>query len=141
MVYFQDVRVGQKIPPLRFDLTTPSMMAYGAATWDFHRYHYDGDFVRSLGQPAPFIDAQMLGALLARQLMDWAGPDAFLRRLSFHRNAMAYPGDRLICQGSVTGVRVEKGFHLVDCSLSIVTGDGREIVIGATAAIDLPSRD
>ncbi len=41
------------------------MMAYGAATWDFIRVHYDADYVRELEFEGPFVDGQMLGGFRA----------------------------------------------------------------------------
>ena len=140
MVYFQEVNVGQEIPPLQRRITLPAMIAYAGSTWDFHRYHYDSDFAKALGHPAPFVDAQMLGALLAKQVMDWAGPDAFLRRLSFRRKAMVYPEERIICLATVTETKVEGGFNLAVLSLKMVTEDGREVVSPASAVVDIPSR-
>ena len=64
--WFDDVTVGETLPPLEFDVTLTSLVMYAGATWDFHRYHYDPEFVAELGMPAPFMDGQMVGALMAR---------------------------------------------------------------------------
>ena len=97
--FFDDVSVGEELPPLRKQIDLPRMMAYGAATWDFIRVHYDADHVRELGFSGPFVDGQMLGAFLAQHVQDWAGPGAFLRKLGFRNRVMVYPGDSLICRG------------------------------------------
>ena len=39
--WFEDVTVGEALPPLEFDVTLTSLVMYAGATWDFHRYHYD----------------------------------------------------------------------------------------------------
>ena len=100
--FFEDVSVGEELPPLHKQIDLPRMMAYGAATWDFIRVHYDADHARELGFPGPFVDGQMLGAFLAQHVQDWAGPGAFLRKLAFRNRVMVYPGDSLICRGVVT---------------------------------------
>ena len=89
--FFEDVSVGDELAPLHKQINLPRMMAYGAATWDFIRVHYDADHVRELGFPGPFVDGQMLGAFLAQHVQDWAGPGAFLRKLGFRNRVMAYP--------------------------------------------------
>ena len=89
--FFEDVSVGEELTPLRKRIDLPRMMAYGAATWDFIRVHYDADHVRELGFPGPFVDGQMLGAFLAQHVQDWAGPGAFLRKLGFRNRVMVYP--------------------------------------------------
>ena len=105
--YFEDVIIGDELPPLKKEITLPRMMAYGAATWDFIRIHYDADYVREQGFKAPFVDGQMLGGFLAQQVQDWAGPKGFLRKLGFRNRVMVYPEDILTCYGLVTGVQVE----------------------------------
>jgi acyl dehydratase len=116
------------------------MVAYAGATWDFHRYHYDLAHVQALGLPAPFVDRQMLGALLAKQIMDWAGPDAFLRRLSFRFRSMVYPGELVIGQGMVAEKKMAAGCHLVVCSLTLCKEDGTEVISPAAATVELLTR-
>lgn len=61
----EGVRLGVELPGLRKPITLVQMVAYIAATWDFHRYHYDPDFARAMGLPEPIADGQMFGAFLA----------------------------------------------------------------------------
>ena len=48
---FEDVSVGQELSSLQKQIDLPHMMAYGAATWDFIRVHYDADHARDFGFP------------------------------------------------------------------------------------------
>ena len=98
--HYEDVSVGEELTPLHKEIDLPHMMAYGAATWDFIRIHYDADHARGLGFPGPFVDGQMLGAFLAQHVQDWAGPGAFLRKLAFRNRVMVYPGDSLVWRRS-----------------------------------------
>ena len=139
-MYFEDVDVGLELPPLDREITLASMVAYAGATWDFHRYHYDLAYVQSMGQPAPFVDGQMLGALLAKQLMDWAGADAFLRRLSFRFRSLVYPGDRVTSRSTVVETKVEDGRHLAICALRMVNQKDAVVVNAASGVIELPVR-
>ncbi|MCI0845154.1 MAG: hypothetical protein J4N87_07320, partial [Chloroflexi bacterium] len=91
--HYEDVQTGDEITPLVKEIGLARMMAYGAATWDFIRLHYDADYARGLGFEAPFVDGQMMGGFLTQQIQDWAGPEAFLRKLAFRNRVMAYPGD------------------------------------------------
>ena len=101
---FEEIKVGDKITPLVKEIGMARMMAYGAATWDFIRLHYDADYARELGFEAPFVDGQMMGGFLTQHVQDWAGVGAFLRKLAFRNRVMAYPGDSLTCHGVVTGI-------------------------------------
>ena len=142
--YYEDVSVGDELTPLRKQIDLPHMMAYGAATWDFIRVHYDADSVRELGFPGPFLDGQMLGAFLAQHVQDWAGPGAFLRKLAFRNRVMVYPGDELVCGGSVTGLLREGGAQdgpgLAECELWIENQRGERVVDRASASVQLLGR-
>lgn len=139
--FFEDVSVGEELTPLHKRIDLPRMMAYGAATWDFIRVHYDADHVRELGFSRPFVDGQMLGAFLAQHVQDWAGPGAFLRKLGFRNRVMVYPGDSLICRGVVTRLYQEDevgGF--AECDLWIENQRDERVVDRANAVIQLPLR-
>ena len=140
--YFEDVSVGEELSPLHKQIDLPHMMAYGAATWDFIRVHYDADYVRGLGFPGAFVDGQMLGAFLAQQVQDWAGPGGFLRKLGFRNRVMVYPGDSLVCRGVVTGLYREgdakDGPGVAECDLWIENQREERVVEPASAVVQLP---
>ena len=142
--FYEDVSVGEELPPLQKQIDMPHMMAYGAATWDFIRVHYDADQARELGFPGPFVDGQMLGAFLAQHVQDWAGPGSFLRKLSFRNRVMVYPGDTLVCGGAVIGLPDEgdasEGSGLAECDLWIENQRGERVVDRATAVVQIPLR-
>ena len=114
------------------------MMAYGAATWDFVRLHYDADYVRDLGFEAPFVDGQMMGGFLTQQVQDWAGVGAFLRKLAFRNRVMAYSGDTLTCRGTVTSVSTTVEGGMVGCGLWIENQRGEKVVDTANALVRFP---
>ncbi len=98
------IRPGEALPPLERTFTAVDLVAYGAATWDWHRLHYDLEHARSMKLPGVVVDGQAFGALLARAALDWAGPRAFMTRLSFRMKSMAFAGDTLLAEGEVTAV-------------------------------------
>ncbi len=142
--FFEEVAVGEELTALYKQIDLPRMMAYGAATWDFIRVHYDADRARELGFPGPFVDGQMLGAFLAQLVQDWAGPGAFLRKLAFRNRVMVYPGDVLVCRGTVTGLSGDSNGDdaagLVECDLWIENQRDERVVDRASAVVQLPRR-
>ena len=132
---FQDINVGDKITPLSKEIGIARMMAYGAATWDFIRLHYDADYARGNGFEAPFVDGQMMGGFLAQHVQDWAGVGAFLRKLAFRNRVMAYPGDSLTCYGLVTRVDTTNEGGIVECDLWIENQKGEKVVDSANAVV------
>ena len=120
---------------IKIDLT--ALVMYAGATWDFHRYHYDSAYVKELGMPAPFVDGQMIGALLASRLMRWGGGNAFVRRLAYRQRTTVYVDEVIVIGGKVTERMVENGRSLVTFNLSVVKSDGTPIVRDGTATVDL----
>ncbi|MCH2503581.1 MAG: MaoC family dehydratase N-terminal domain-containing protein [Dehalococcoidia bacterium] len=135
---FEDIQIGDEITPLVKEIGMARMMAYGAATWDFIRLHYDADYARELGFESPFVDGQMMGGFLTQHVQDWAGPGAFLRKLAFRNRVMAYPGDSLTCHGVVTDVSSTEEGGMVECDLWMENQRGEKVVDPASALLRFP---
>ena len=138
--HYEDVQTGDEITPLVKEIGLARMMAYGAATWDFIRLHYDADYARGLGFEAPFVDGQMMGGFLTQHIQDWAGPEVFLRKLAFRNRVMAYPGDLLTCRGVVTDVSATDEGGMVECDLWVENQRGEKVVDPASALLRFPLR-
>jgi acyl dehydratase len=120
---------GAEVPALERTIDLPDMVAYGGATWDWHRLHYDRDFTDRLGLPGPVVDGQMFGALLAKQLVDWLGPGALITSLAMRYKAMVMAGETVRCEGRVT--RVAEG--AVEVAQVVRVGD--RVAVEATATV------
>ncbi|MGW5161151.1 MaoC/PaaZ C-terminal domain-containing protein [Nonomuraea wenchangensis] len=113
------VEIGAEIAPLERTIGLHDMIAYAGSTWDWHRLHYDYEYLEERGLPAPVVDGQVFGALLAEQLQDWLGPRAVLRRLHFRFKNLVFAGDTVRCVGRVTAIdgdtiRVEQRVLIID---------------------------
>jgi len=139
-LFFEDVNVGDEIPPILKEVTLVQNVMYSAATWDFHRHHYDKEFAESKGFPGPFVDGQMFGAFLAQMITQWVGVDGVLKKLGLTYKIMAVPGDVLSCKGKVTGKYTEEGENLVNCEMWIENQRDETIVAPAQALLALPSK-
>ncbi len=133
---------GGEVPPLVRTIGLPDMVAYAGATWDWHRLHYDVDFVRARGLPAPVVDGQVLGALLVEQLQDWLGPASFVRSLHLTFKAPVLAGDTVRCEGTVAAVSADR--VEVTQRVLVVGPDGetlRVAVVPAGATVLLGTAD
>lgn len=95
---------GETLLPLERRFTAVDLVAYGGATWDWNRLHYDIEHARAMKLPGAIVDGQAFGALLARAALEWAGPRAFITRMSFKMKSMAFAGDTLRAEGEITAV-------------------------------------
>ena len=66
--------------------------------------HYEPEYAAARRIPGPIVDGQMFGALLAEALIDWLGPRAFIRRMSFRLRAMVFAGETVRCEGEVASI-------------------------------------
>ena len=114
-------------------------MAYGAATWDWHRLHYDSAWLGERGIPAPVVDGQMFGALIAAQLQDWFPATARLEALRFRFKNLVYAGETIRCSATVTAVEAGDGDSLVsvDCRIDVLGENARVAVAPASAEVRL----
>ncbi|WP_419910769.1 hypothetical protein [Candidatus Poriferisodalis sp.] len=119
---------GRSLRPLHRRIALADMVAYGAATWDWHRLHYDEAHARRLGAPAPLVDGQMLGALLAECVLRSAGPGARLVRLVYRNRAPVHAGETVVCSGTIA-TSDDAGFS-VDLSVSV----GEQLVVAPAFA-------
>lgn len=118
------------IPDLVREITLPRMVAYAGATWDWHRLHYDLEYVTARGLPAPVVDGQMLGALLAEQVQDHFGPDAFITEMEFRFGAMVFAGDTVTIRAEETG----RDGDVVTVAQTLTVGD-RVCIKGAVTKV------
>ena len=120
------------ITPLERTIDLPRMVAYAGATWDWHRLHYDLEFIERMKVPAPVVDGQIFGALLAEMLLDHFGPRAFIRSLSIQFKAMVFAGATVTCEGTVTGRDDDE----VTCELVVRDGERVAVTGAATVRVD-----
>ena len=126
-----DIHVGQALPQLTKNFTQVDIVAYGAATWDWHRLHYDLEYARSKKLPGTLVDGQAFGAVFARSAQDWAGPRAFITRHCLKMKSMAFAGDSLVATGAVTALREVEGAVVVTL-LQRLTNAGKVAAEGVT---------
>lgn len=117
-------RPGDVLPPLERTVTLTDMVAYAGATWDWHRLHYDPDYVRAKGLPAPIVDGQLFGALLVEQLQDWAGPHSFVHKLQLTFKAVVFAGEAVRCEATVRDVAGND--VVVDQQVVVIDHAGRQ---------------
>jgi acyl dehydratase len=127
------IKLGDAAPGFSRTFGAADLVAYGAATWDWHRLHFDQEYAKSLKLPNVILDGQAYGALFARHAMRWAGPRAFISRLGFRMRAMTFAGDTLSAEGEVTEVRGA----VVTLAQRLKLGDGR-LAADCTTELRLP---
>ena len=86
---------------LEQELDLATVVGYAAATWDWYGIHYNPRMVAEAMLPAPIVDGQMLGALLAKHALASAPEGTRVARMSFRFKAMVFAGETVRCTGEV----------------------------------------
>ncbi len=125
-------KVGTKFPPYEKTFTSVDLFAYGAATWDWSKAHYDTGFAKSMKVEGVFVDGQQFGALFARRVMDRFGPKTFIVRLKINYRTMVFVGETVVGEGEIVDVHPAKhgstiiqvvqrfkknGYNVADCTI------------------------
>ena len=121
--------VGEALPDLVRTLTLTDLVAYGAATWDWHRLHYDTAYASAAGLPGPIVDGQLWGALMATQVLDWTGPSGRLDSLAVRYRGVVTVGETVTLRAWADGddltQEVRAGDRLVATGTSRVSSRER----------------
>jgi acyl dehydratase len=101
------------------------MIAYAGATWDWHRLHYDQEYLASKGLKAPVVDGQVFGAYVVQAIQDWLGESAFISELDFRYAGLVFAEEHVQVSGEVT----ESSSSEVAISLKIDVVDANGLII------------
>jgi acyl dehydratase len=137
--FFEDVEIGEEIPPLVKRPTSVQLFRFSAVTWNPHRIHYDKPYAESEEYPDILVQSHLHGCFLSETVMRWAGPNARLIRFGWQNRRFAVPGDVLTCSGQVKKTYVSEGAGLVECELEERNQDG-ELCAPGWATVELPRR-
>jgi acyl dehydratase len=100
---YDDVNVGDELPPLPIPLTRTLIVATAIASRDYQDVHHDPGLANDRGSPDIFMNILTSNGFVGRYVTDWAGPDALLKSVKIRLGAPNYPGDTMTMTGSVTG--------------------------------------
>jgi len=99
---FEDVSVGDELPPLDIPLTRTLIVATAIASRDYQDVHHDSQLAQERGSKDIFMNILSTNGFVGRFVTDWAGPAAILSKVSIRLGAPNYPGDTMHLTGSVT---------------------------------------
>lgn len=138
-VYFEDVEVGQEVPPVERETDFMNWNRYAAVNDEFVYLHMDDSVAKAAGQGEAFGMGNLRWAYVMNALQGWIGDEAEVRDLSMQFRAINQKHDHLTTQAVVTEKKVEDGEHRVYLDVNVVNQDGVQGAPGK-AIVVLPSR-
>jgi acyl dehydratase len=136
MARWDDLPIGTSCKPREYGpLTRTDFVRYQGASGDFNPIHHDEEFAQSAGYPSVFSVGMLQAGILASYATDWLGA-ANVRAFGVQFREQVWPGDSLVCSGSVVDRREVDGERLVDLDLQVArVGGGTAIKGSATFAV------
>ena len=99
---YDDVEVGDQLPPLDLPLTRSFIVSTAIATRDYQEVHHDPARAVERGSPDIFMNILTTNGLVGRYVTDWAGPNAFVRAIRIRLGVPNHPGDVMRLMGTVS---------------------------------------
>jgi acyl dehydratase len=138
-IYFDDVKVGDELPPLvKGPIQQIQLTRYAGASGDFNPIHQDDEFARAAGMGGVFAHGMLSMGFVGQVVTDWAGPAA-VRKLSVRFAGLVRLKDTITCRGRVLGKSSKDDTHLVDLEVWAENQKGEKVVTGK-ATVVLPPR-
>jgi acyl dehydratase len=103
-VRFDEVRVGEEIPPLSKVVRREDVKAYADASGDQNPLHQDDEFAISVGFPGIIAHGMFSMAHLATAVTDWLGDPAALLRMRVQFRAPVFMGETLVAGGRIVSM-------------------------------------
>jgi acyl dehydratase len=120
---FGGVKVGDELPPITIALSHTGVAAAAIATRDFQPIHHDVERARALGSANVFINTYTTAGYLERLVVEWAGRDVLMRKISFRMGVPSYAGDTMVVKGKVTALRKDERCVEIEVTGSNSLGD------------------
>jgi acyl dehydratase len=139
-VYFEDVKVGDELPPLvKGPIQQIQLTRYAGASGDFNPIHQDDEFAKAAGMGGVFGHGMLTMGFVAQCVTDWAGAGS-VKKLGVRFQGLVRLKDVITCKGRVLGTSSKNGTYLVELELWAENQKGEKVVTGK-ATVALPSRE
>jgi hypothetical protein len=133
------VEVGQKLPPLEYDVTATTVILGALASRDWRPMHHDRDFaINRNGVRDIFMNTPNLASWFERYVTDWTGPKGRPGRMKFRMRDSIFPNDKMVFNGVVEKVETDD----VGCSwahLNVDVSVGDRLCTSCAVRIALPA--
>ena len=137
---WEDLAVGQAVPPVRFPLSVYRLVVAAGANRDFNSIHHNSEWARASGAPDMYANVVFLQGMWERCVRQFIGVSGRIRQLSgFRMGSFNTVGDVVTVQGEVARVWAEGDAGLAELRLWSRNRHGISVGPG-TVTVSLPRR-
>lgn len=131
-----DIAVGDALKPMNIPLTHTIVTCTAIASMDFMPVHHDKDYALAQFAPDAFLNILSSNGFVSRFLTDWAGPEAWVKKINVKLGVPAVPHQVLRFTGEVLNKTREGDEWLIEVSVQAANDSGNHVT--GTATITLP---
>ncbi len=137
--YYEDVQIGEEIPPLvKSPMTHLRLVRYAGASGDFNPLHTDPKVGEEIGTGGIIAHGMLIMGFVGQLLSDYAGPNA-LRKFGVRFKGMTHLNDEITCTGTVTEKYEADGEGRIAGKVQAVDQNG-DVKVAGTFIAALPHR-
>jgi acyl dehydratase len=125
-----------EIKNLKHQFTLPNMILYAGSTWDWHKIHYDNQYLEKNLIPRPVVDGQVFGALIAKQVQNSLSNLARIKKMQFNYKNMVFQDEEIEIKSIILKEWVEDNQAFLEVSSTIYVGD-RVVILDAATTVEL----
>jgi acyl dehydratase len=134
---WDEIQEEQQITSITFPLALRNLMIDVSGTRDLYPIHHDREFAKKNGARDIFVNTMFYEGFFGRVVTDWAGPEAFLRKLRFAMKLPNCPGDTITSRGWVVKKYEQEGEKLLDLEIHLDNQLGPDTTV-AFVTVQLP---
>jgi hypothetical protein len=114
-LYWEDVAVGDTIPPLTFNMTVHRLVVFAGGNRDFAPIHHDTEVSHAQGAPDMYANNVFCQAMWERTVREWIGLDGRIKKVGpFRMRVFNTVGEAVKTSGEVKRKWQEGGQNLVE---------------------------
>jgi len=138
-VYFEEVKVGDELPPLvKGPIQQIQLTRYAGASGDFNPIHQDDEFAKAAGMGGVFAHGMLSMGFVGQVVTDWAGAGQ-VRKLGVRFAGLVRLKDTITCRGRVLAKSSKDDVNLVELEVWAENQKAEKVVTGR-ATLSLPAR-
>jgi hypothetical protein len=131
-----NIQVGDALKPMDIHLTPTIVAATAIASMDFMPVHHDKDYALAQFAPDIFLNILSSNGFVSRFLTDWAGPEAWVKKINIKLGVPAVPNQVLKFTGQVLNKIEADNECMIEVSVQAANDSGNHVT--GTATITLP---
>jgi hypothetical protein len=131
-----DINVGDQLTPMNISLTPTIVASTAIASRDFMPVHHDKDYALKQFAPDIFLNILSSNGFVSKFLTDWAGPQAWVKKINIKLGVPAVPNQVLKFTGAVISKTTVSDECVIEVSVQAANDSGNHAT--GTATITLP---